>query len=125
PLMNGAGRVDFRWKPGWTIPFGAGLDLTQLGVQTPPRNIKVELWTNADTDDPNTFRGIPMTQVNPTDHHNFAYKIDLPVDRVGTYRATVRVSVDGGEWKYGADIGAQDVTFRPRAVEFEKMNIRQ
>src|SRR5262245_60236135 len=46
PLMNGAGRVEFRWKPGSTIQFGAGLDLTSLGVERPPRNVKVELWTN-------------------------------------------------------------------------------
>lgn len=125
PLMNGAGRVEFRWKPGSTIRFGAGLDLTSLGVSTPPRNVKVELWTNADTDDPTKFRGVPMQSTPSSDHHPLAFKIDLPVDRAGTYRATVRVSVDGGPWKYGNDIGASDITFRTRPIAFEKMNVRQ
>lgn len=124
-LMNAAGRVDFRWTPGARIPFGVGLDLTSLGAQTPPRSLKVELWTNADTDDPTKFRGIPMRETKSKDHHPLAFKIELPVERAGTYKASVRVSVDGGPWKYGPDFKQPDIIFRTRPIEFEKMNVRQ
>ncbi len=124
-MMNAAGRVDFRWKPGARIPFGVGLDLTAVGAQTPPRNIKVELWTNADSEDPTKFRGVPMKETRSNDHHPLAYKVDLPVERAGTYKATVRVSVDGGAWKYGPEFKQADIIFRTRPIEFEKMNVRQ
>jgi hypothetical protein len=124
PLTNGNGRIDLRWEPGnCKVPFGVGL---KIDLSNPPRDLKVELWTNVNSDDPTHFYGVPMHPTEVRDNNDLAFFVEHDVQRTGTYTATVRVSTDGGQtWKTGGEIGAQDIVFRAVSKEFEGLNIRQ
>src|SRR5688572_9992844 len=55
PLTNSVGRLDLRWEAGNTkVPFGVGLKIDR---DHPPRDLRVELWTNVNSDDPAHFYG--------------------------------------------------------------------
>lgn len=122
PMQNVAGRVVFPWdKPGDTIPFEFTLE-----VRGNPSKLRVDLWTNANhNDDPSAYEALPMKLVKSEgDRHTF--RVEVPIEHVGNYRATTRVSTDGGRsWKWAGDQGIPDLRFRPHVEDHDRLNMAE
>ncbi len=121
PRMDATGRVDLPWdKPGDALPLA-------LDVETDdPARVKAEVWTNADDNAaPDTFHAVPMRPAGAGGGHA-RFTLDLPVNRVGNYRAVGRVSVDDGKsWQWMGQSGIGDVRFRPRDERFDDLAIEE
>jgi hypothetical protein len=123
PAMNSAGLVDFEWdRPGDTLRF----EMTLAIEQGRAADVQAELWTNANhNDDPERYDAVPM-QLISVQGSTARYAVDLPIHKVGNYRAVGRFSVDGGQsHTWMSSIGAQDIRFRPRDERHEQLNITE
>lgn len=122
PMMNAGGRVVFPWdKPGDKIPF----ELT-VRVDGDPSKVKADLWTNANHNDaPEKFDALPMKLVRQ-DGNQATYRVEIPIEKMGNYRATARISTDGGKsYAWGSESGLQDVRFRPHAEAHDALNMME
>lgn len=111
PNMLANGLIKFEWEgSGDALPFELAVE-----VAGDPRKVRAELWTNADHNaDPSTYEAHPMHLVR-VEGSRAIYRVDLPVTRVGNYRATARVSTDNGHsFQWAGDTGTPDLRFRPR-----------
>src|SRR4051812_14249019 len=99
--MDATGRVALAWdKPGDALPL-------ELDVETDDAaDVRAEVWTNVDkNDDPEAYRPIAMKLVG-SEGNRARFALDLPVDKIGNYRAAARVSVDGGAtWTWMSESG--------------------
>src|SRR5688500_6858452 len=106
PLMNASGLVDFEWeKPGDSIPF----ELT-AEVNGDARAVRAEVWTNANQNaDPARYAALPMKLVKQ-EGKQVTWRIDVPIEKLGNYRAAARLSVDGGQqWQWAGSQGIPDI----------------
>lgn len=127
PLTEAGNFTKLRWsKPGDTIPFELTVELKQGA----PEQVLAELWTNANkNDEPDRFYSVPMKRAL-VDGKRVTFRLDLPIEKIGNYRATARFATTRGpdqkphwQWVKGADI--DDVIFRPRAIEHEAINMTE
>ncbi len=119
---DGTGLVDFPWEaPGDTISF----ELLVYDVDK-PHELKAQLWTNVDhADDLSLFDAIDM-RFDRWEEGAAVYRVDLPVNQVGNYRAVGRISRDGGEsWDWMGGQGIADVRFRPRDERHDALNMAE
>lgn len=122
PLVNASGLLDFEWeKPGDKIPFELTIDVEGAADQ-----VTAEVWTNANhNDEPGRFEAVPMKLVSASGG-KATFRADVPIDRIGNYRAVGRVSVDGGQsWQWMGEQGLGDVRFRPRAEQHDALNLME
>ncbi|MEW5848325.1 MAG: alpha-amylase family glycosyl hydrolase [Myxococcota bacterium] len=122
PLMNASGLVDFEWeKPGDSIPFEMTVE-----VRGDPNAVRAEVWSNVNhNDDPTRYEGLPM-KVARVEGSRVTYRVDIPVEKLGNYRATARVSVDGGtSWQWAGQHGIGDLRFRPRSEAHDDLNMME
>jgi hypothetical protein len=122
PMMDGAGTVRFAWhKKGDTIPFEMTVE-----VQGDPAKARAEVWTNANrNDDPTAYAGVGMKVVK-VEGTKVTFRADVPVDRIGNYRACGRVSTDDGQnWQWAGQHGIGDIRFRPRDDAFDNLNMEE
>ncbi|MGC4113159.1 MAG: alpha-amylase family glycosyl hydrolase [Myxococcales bacterium] len=122
PMMNAGGRVVFPWdKPGDKIPF----ELT-VRVDGDPSKVKADLWTNANHNDkPGQYDALPMKLVRQ-DGNRCTFRVEVPVTKMGNYRATARISTDGGRsFAWGSESGLQDIRFRPHAEAHDALNMME
>jgi glycosidase len=122
PVQNSAGRVVFAWdQPGDVIPF----ELT-LEVPGEPARVRAELWTNAGHNaDPTHFEALPMHPVG-RDGDRITFRVDVPIEHIGNYRATARFSTDGGErWSWAGDQGFPDLRFRPHDEAHDRLSMME
>ncbi|MFH1462905.1 MAG: alpha-amylase family glycosyl hydrolase, partial [Pseudomonadota bacterium] len=119
PLQNAAGRVVFPWDgPGDAMPF-------ELTVPCPgdPAQLVAEVWTNANHNEaPETWEAVPMRLTERADGL-CTFTVALPIEEVGNFRATARVSTDGGESFRWVAQGGHDLRFRPHAEEHDGLNL--
>jgi hypothetical protein len=122
PTMNAAGRVVFGWdKPGDAIPF----ELT-VRVDGDPSRVKADLWTNANHNDrPDQFDALPMKLVRQ-DGNQATFRVEVPIEKLGNYRATARISTDGGRsFAWCSESGIGDVRFRPHFEGHDALNMME
>jgi hypothetical protein len=116
PMMNPAGLMKIPFDhAGETIP----MEMT-VKVHGDPRQVKAELWTNANNNgDPESFYAIPMGIIR-TSGDTVTFRADVPMNNVGNYKATARLSTDGGQTFQWA---GKDVRYRPRPEAHDALNI--
>jgi glycosidase len=117
---DATGLVDFPWDgPGDSI----GFELRVYDVED-PYAVDAQLWTNADhADDLSLFDAVEM-RFDRWEEGAAIYRVDLPVQQVGNYRAVGRISRDGGEsWDWMGGQGIADVRFRPRDERHDALNM--
>lgn len=122
PMQDGTGLVDFPWEqPGDTIRFELRVrDLERQGA------VKAQLWTNADNNHDSSLFDARDMRFDRWEDGAAVYAIDLPVHRVGNYRAVGRISRDGGEsWDWMGEQGISDVRFRPRDERHDALNMAE
>ncbi len=122
PLTNSAGRVVFPWdKPGDAIAF----ELT-VEVNGDRSKVRPEVWTNANHNDaPSKYDAVPMREVK-VEGNRVTYRADIPVSKVGNYRATGRLSVDGGaSYQWAGDLGLADLRFRPHVEAHDALDLME
>jgi hypothetical protein len=122
PFMNSSGLVDFRWaQPGDAIPF----ELTAR-VQGDPEQVRAEVWTNANhSAEPDAFEALPMA-ISRREGDRVTYRVEVPVDRIGNFRAVGRISIDGGRThRWMSEAGLQDVRFRPHDVRHDALDMAE
>jgi hypothetical protein len=122
PCTTSTGLIDFAWdRSGDAIPF----ELT-VEVDGDPKKVKAELWTNANNNaNPSRYDARPMKLIR-VNGKTATYRIDLPIYRLGNYRATARISVDGGRsYRYAGDRGIADLRFRPRDESHDALNFME
>lgn len=122
--MDSTGLVRFPWRgPGDALPFEmeVALDDVSGGVE----EVRAEVWTNANENaSPERFRAVAMKLVDHTPWRA-RFALDLPVRRVGNYRAVGRVSVDGGPFTWMSESNISDVRFRPRDMRARALLIEE
>jgi glycosidase len=122
PMANSAGRVVFPWdKPGDAIPF----EMT-VQVSGDPSKVKADLWTNANHNDaPEKYDALPMKIVR-TDGDKVTFRVEVPINEVGNYRATARISTNGGQsFQWASAAGAGDIRFRPHVEADDDLNMME
>jgi hypothetical protein len=122
PQMNPDGRVVLPWdKPGDKIAFEMTVEVSGDRSQ-----IRPEVWTNANhNDNPEKWDAILMKEVR-AEGNRITYRAEIPIDKVGNYRATARVSTDGGlSWSWAGESGIPDIRFRPHAEEHDALNVME
>lgn len=122
PTQNSAGRVVFNWdKKGDRIPF----ELT-VRVDGDASKVRAELWTNANRNDkPDAYAALVMKPVKQ-EGNLVTYRVEVPINQIGNYRATARVSTDGGRtYGWASDAGAQDIRFRPHVEAHDALNMME
>ncbi len=122
PTMNAGGRVVFPWdKPGDKIPF----EIT-VQVDGDRSKVKAELWTNANHNaSPETYDALPMKEVRASGNR-VTYRVEVPIEHVGNYRASARVSTDNGRtFAWASDSGVKDVRFRPHVEAHDALNMME
>jgi len=120
PLQNSSGRIDFWWREsGAALP----IELLVAGGAGVPQ-LQAEIWTNADrTDAPTAFRALPMRRSGERAGAAL-FRLELPVSRIGNFRATGRISADrGATWRWAGDSGLPDLKFRPRDPALDDLAI--
>lgn len=125
PCMLSTGLVDFQWdKKGDQIPF----ELT-VEVVGDPNKVKAELWTNANNNAaPEKYDALAMQLVR-TDGKLATYRVEVPIEKIGNYRASARISVDNGQsYRWAGQSGVGDIRFRPRdeahdTLDFEEVSV--
>lgn len=127
PRQNAAGKVEMNnFKPGDQVEFGLGLDVD--GFQNPKEApLLAKVWTNiGNSKNPNSFYEVPMEEILPGDQHQRAFKANICVNRLGTYKATAMISEDFGKtWQYINQFGTKDVVIRPKVAAWDGLNIRE
>jgi hypothetical protein len=118
PVTNSSGLVDFEWaKAGDKLPFEMKVQLDDDGAGIIP-----EVWTNANHNaDPDRFDPIAMREVR-RDGNQVTYRADVPIDKIGNYKAIGRVRT-AGDVRWMGDDGISDVRFRPRDEAHDALNI--
>ncbi len=122
PLMNRIGLIEFPWeKPGDALPVEL-----QVAVSGDPSQVRAELWTNANNNaSPDQYQSIPMKLVR-TEGSVATFRVDVPITAIGNYRASARVSTDGGKsFRWASDSGVPDLRFRPRDEAHDALNITE
>ena len=122
PMQNAGGRVVFDWdKPGDTIPFEMTVE-----VNGDRSKVRPEVWTNANHNaDPQKYEAVLMREVK-VQGNQVTYRADLPITNIGNYRATGRISVDGGSsYRWTGDAGMADLRFRPRVEAHDALNLME
>lgn len=116
PLMDATGLVRFPWRgPGDVLPLEMEVDVTDVtgGIE----DVRAEVWTNAnESAAPERFRAVAMKLVDQTPWRA-RFVVDLPIRKMGNYRAVGRVSVAGGPFIWMSDSGVDDIRFRPRLLQ--------
>jgi hypothetical protein len=109
----------FRWHgPGDVENF-----YISVRVSGDPDRVAAELWTNINHNaNPSDFEAWPMERVGQNGDV-YTYRARVPVERLGNFRVTARISTTGNPenplWQWAGQAGISDVRFRPRAVEDE------
>ncbi len=119
---DGTGLVDFPWDgPGEVL----GFELAVYDLQDPDA-VRAQLWTNVDhAADLSQFDAIDM-RFDRWEDGAAIYRVDLPVQQVGNYRAVGRISLDGGQsWQWMGSQGIGDVRFRPRDERHDALNMAE
>ncbi len=121
PMQNSVGRITFEWeKPGDVIPF----ELTAR-VTGDPARVSAQLHTNANhNDDPDRFDDLPMKEVRRSGGL-VTYRVDVPIQRIGNYRATAKLLVDGKTAQWASEVGLGDLRFRARAEAHNALDMRE
>lgn len=120
---NKGGVPRFRWHgPGDTETFYMSVRVKNGD----PRAVVPQLWTNINHGlKPEDFEGIPM-QFAKREGDVVTFKATLPIDKIGNFRVTGRISTSGDaadpRWAWAANSGVGDIRFRPRAVENESIS---
>lgn len=127
PQQNKSGKIEmYNFKPGDKVEFGLGLDVDDFKnpKQAP---ILAKLWTNiGNNKNPQKFYAIPMQEINPSDHHQRAFKAEVSIDKLGTYKVTAMISDDNGQtWSYINQFGHKDIILRPKVAIWDALNIRE
>jgi hypothetical protein len=129
PLTDATGLVRFSWRgPGDALPLemevaldDGSLDGDDLSIE----DVRAEVWTNAnESAAPERFRAVPMKLVDHTPWRA-RFALELPVRRVGNYRAVGRVAVGDGAFTWMSDSHIDDVRFRPRDVRARALLIEE
>jgi hypothetical protein len=123
PLTDSSGFTNFRWtKPKDAIPFEMRVDVSSGD----PDRVMAQIWTNADNNArPSDFYPVEMKRAS-SNGNQLTFKLDLPIERVGNYRAVGRISTDGGKsWTWISSSGIGDTIFRVRAAEHEAINLAE
>ena len=121
PIKDPSGRVDLAWeKPGDPLPLEVEVEADQPGA------LLAEVWTNIDRNDaPEVYRAVAMQSTGVVGN-KARFALDLPVHKVGNYRATVRISQDGGStWSWASQSGIDDLRVRPRDERHDALNIEE
>ncbi|MBN2358993.1 MAG: hypothetical protein JXR83_06040 [Deltaproteobacteria bacterium] len=125
PCLTSTGLVDFQWdKKGDKIPF----ELT-VEVVGDPAKVKAELWTNANNNAAPEKYDAHAMQLMYTNGRLATYRVELPIENIGNYRATARVTVDDGQsYRWAGQAGIPDIRFRPRdeahdALDFIEVSV--
>lgn len=111
-----------RWKgPGDTETFYMAVKVTG-----DPRSVVPELWTNLNHGaNPSDFEAHPM-ELDRQEGDTAIYKVTIPVDKIGNFRVSGRVSTSrdpvSPAWTWSGQQGVGDIRFRPRAVEHEAIS---
>ncbi len=90
------------------------------------KSVVPELWTNINhLANPSDFEAWPMELVSEKDGVAI-YKASIPIDQIGNFRVTGRVSTSGDaanpSWQWASQKGVGDIRFRPRAVANENIS---
>ncbi len=115
---NAAGRVAFKWTaPGDVLPF-------ELTVHTKePKRVDARLHTNANhNEDPSAFEDLRPTWRKANGPY-VTFGFDVPIQKLGSYRATAKILVDDEVAQWASAAGLGDIPFRPRAAEHNAMNM--
>jgi glycosidase len=125
PLMDSTGLVRFPWRgPGDALPLEMEVALDELGDAS-IEDVRAEVWTNANqTASPERFNAVAMKLVEHTPWRA-RFALELPVRRVGNYRAVGRVSVDGGPFTWMSESNIDDIRFRPRDLRSRGLLIEE
>ncbi|MFH1808383.1 MAG: alpha-amylase family glycosyl hydrolase [Pseudomonadota bacterium] len=118
--MTSTGLIDVQWdKPGDAVTFELAVEVTG-----DPSKVRAELWTNANHNaEPARYDALPMTLAR-VDGRTAVYRIELPIEKLGNYRATARLSVDDGRsFQWAGEQGIPDLRFRPRDESHDAMKM--
>ncbi len=117
---DAGGHLNIAWdKPGDTVRFEM-----KVRVQGDMKKVRPELWTNANHNaDPQHYHAEPMKLVK-SQGGVATYAIDLPLYEVGNFKASARISTNGGQsHQWVGSKGISDVRFRVRDEKHDNLNI--
>lgn len=127
PFMDATGLVRFPWRgPGDALPLEMEVALDDGSLDNASiEDVRAEVWTNAnESSSPERFRAMSMKLVDHTPWRA-RFALELPLRRVGNYRAVGRVSVDGGAFTWMSESNIDDIRFRPRDMRSRALLIEE
>ena len=119
---DSTGLVDFPWEqPGDSI----GFELRVYDAEQ-PQQLQAQVWTNVDhNDDLSLFDAVDM-RFDRWEGGAAVYRAEIPVHKLGNYRAVGRISRDGGaSWDWMGAQGIADLRFRPRDERHDALNMAE
>ncbi|MHB8875640.1 MAG: alpha-amylase family protein [Myxococcaceae bacterium] len=114
PRRAPSGRIEVRL--GEALSFELSVEPASHG------DARAELWTNANHNgDPARYEAVPMPRVR-VEGERAVHRVELPITRLGNYRATGRISAGGG-LSWASEHGFADLLFRPRPAGLDALEI--